>query len=113
MAPITEGGSGDGPAEYDGAAYAIDRATHHANREEWEDAADRVREALDRVAPAPYPHLTGRLRRQATDVVLSADRERPDAELIATRLAGMQAAVASMTALAYDGASTFPDGGDP
>ncbi|PSP96928.1 hypothetical protein BRC94_11260 [Halobacteriales archaeon QS_5_70_17] len=117
MAP-TENENGDesgGPdrPEYDGAAYAVDRASEHAGREEWEDVADRACEALARASPSPYPHLNGDLHRQATDVVLSANREHPDAERISTQLAEMQATVASMIALAHEGASMFPDGVDP
>lgn len=115
MAPTEDPSGGGGPdrPEYDGAAYAVDRASEHAAREEWKDVADQACEALARASPSPYPHLTGDLHRQATDVVLSANREHPDAERIATRLAEMQATITSMIALAHEEASMFPDGVDP
>ncbi|WP_254536785.1 hypothetical protein [Halomarina litorea] len=101
----------DRPA-YDGAAYAVDRARRHARLAEWKRVAHHASEALDDVQTAPYPHLTERLHRQATDVVLSTKRSTPDAERIQRRLRGMAATVSEMHVLAVRGTTMLPDGFD-
>lgn len=95
--------------KYDGAAYAVDCARRHAACHEWERVARHATEALDAVGAAPYPHLTERLHRQTTDVVLSTKRPDPDGERIQRRLDGMAATVRELHVLAIRGATMLPD----
>lgn len=94
---------------YDGAAYAVDQAHHHAEAAGWETVGDHAFDALDQVTGAPYPHLVDRLHRQATDVVLSCKRDSVDADHVVSRLDEMQTTLGQMHALALDGTTMFPD----
>lgn len=94
---------------YDGATYAVDQAHRHAASGGWPTVSDRAHEAFERVSDAPYPHLVGRLHRQATDVVLSCKHDPVDERHVVARLDQMQTTLTELQVLALAGATMLPD----